>query len=111
MLRILRWLGALPIVGVLAIQLLPYGRRHTNPPVTQEPRWDQPRTRALAVRACFDCHSNETVWPWYSRVWFCALPGTSARLTEAERTELIAGLEATVGGERGRRRDRAEKDD
>ncbi len=23
---------------------------------------------ALAVRACFDCHSNETVWPWYSNV-------------------------------------------
>ena len=20
------------------------------------------------MRACFDCHSNETVWPWYSRV-------------------------------------------
>jgi hypothetical protein len=24
--------------------------------------------RALAVRACFDCHSNETVWPWYSNI-------------------------------------------
>ena len=21
--------------------------------------------RALAVRVCFDCHSNETRWPWY----------------------------------------------
>ncbi|MBL8897332.1 MAG: heme-binding domain-containing protein, partial [Planctomycetes bacterium] len=21
-----------------------------------------------AVRACFDCHSNETRWPWYSNV-------------------------------------------
>ena len=34
----------------------------------QEPRWDGPETRALAVRACFDCHSNETRWPWYSHV-------------------------------------------
>ncbi len=25
-------------------------------------------TRALAKRACFDCHSNETEWPWYSNV-------------------------------------------
>ena len=25
-------------------------------------------TRDLAVRTCFDCHSNETHWPWYSRV-------------------------------------------
>jgi hypothetical protein len=22
----------------------------------------------LAQRACFDCHSNETVWPWYAYV-------------------------------------------
>ena len=20
------------------------------------------------MRACFDCHSNETVWPWYSNI-------------------------------------------
>ena len=56
------------------IQLVPYGRAHTNPPVTGEPAWDSPRTRELAVRACFDCHSNQTTWPWYSHVapisWF-----------------------------------------
>jgi hypothetical protein len=57
------------IVAVLAlVQLVPYGRDHTNPPVTGEPRWDSAETRALAVRACFDCHSNETVWPWYTHV-------------------------------------------
>ena len=50
------------------IQLLPYGRDHDNPPVQQEPVWDSPSTRALAAGACFDCHSNETVWPWYSNV-------------------------------------------
>ena len=44
------------------------GRSHTNPPVTQEPAWDSPETRALAVRACYDCHSNETVWPWYANM-------------------------------------------
>jgi mono/diheme cytochrome c family protein len=52
----------------LLIQLVPYGRNHTNPPVTQEPNWDSPQTRALAKRACFDCHSNETAWPWYTNV-------------------------------------------
>jgi hypothetical protein len=36
--------------------------------VTAEPAWDSARTRELAVRACFDCHSNETQWPWYSNV-------------------------------------------
>ena len=50
------------------IQLLPFGHGHTNPPVLREPAWDSPQTRALAKRACFDCHSNETVWPWYSGI-------------------------------------------
>jgi cytochrome c551/c552 len=59
----------LTIVGLLAlIQLVPYGRSHQNPAVRREPRWDAPETRALAVRACFDCHSNQTVWPAYSNV-------------------------------------------
>jgi hypothetical protein len=50
------------------IQALPYGRSHTNPPVAAEPAWDSAQTRALAVRACFDCHSNQSTWPWYSNV-------------------------------------------
>src|SRR5690348_9218550 len=56
-------------IGIFAaLQLIPYGRTHENPPVTQEPQWDSPRTRELAVRACFDCHSNETRWPWYANL-------------------------------------------
>lgn len=66
--RILIIGAAAVAVGFLAIQLVPYGRDHTNPPVTKEPKWDSPRTRALAARACFDCHSNLTKWPWYSNV-------------------------------------------
>ena len=34
----------------------------------REPVWESPETRALAVNACFDCHSNLTRWPWYSRI-------------------------------------------
>jgi hypothetical protein len=61
--------GIAVTVGVLAVmQLVPYGRDHTNPRVVKEPAWDSPQTRELAVRACFDCHSNETKWPWYSNV-------------------------------------------
>ena len=66
-----KWLPriVLGLLGTfLAIQLVPYGRDHTNPPVTGEPTWDAPQTRALAKQACFDCHSNETEWPAYSRV-------------------------------------------
>jgi mono/diheme cytochrome c family protein len=39
-----------------------------NPAVVSEPQWDSPRTRQLFWRACADCHSNETVWPWYTRL-------------------------------------------
>lgn len=61
--------AAVAIGGVgLAIQLVPYGRNHDNPPVVQEPVWSSPQLRQLAVRACFDCHSNTTTWPWYSHV-------------------------------------------
>lgn len=59
--------GVLVLLALL-IQLIPYGHDHTNPPVVLEPNWDSPQTRALAKRACFDCHSNETVWPWYSNI-------------------------------------------
>ena len=52
----------------LLIQAIPYGRDHSNPPVVAEPKWDSAESRALAVRACYDCHSNESVWPWYSNV-------------------------------------------
>ncbi len=55
-------------VIALAIQFVPYGWNLTNPPVKAEPNWDSPQTRELAVRACFDCHSNQTVWPWYSNI-------------------------------------------
>lgn len=50
------------------IQLVPFGRDHTNPPVTGEPAWDFPETKALFDRACADCHSHGTVWPWYASV-------------------------------------------
>ena len=60
--------GLVLVLGGLAIQLVPYGRAHTSPPVLSEPVWDSPATRAYAVTACFDCHSNETKWPWYSNI-------------------------------------------
>jgi hypothetical protein len=58
-------LGSLVGLAIL-IQLVPYGRAHDNPPVNGTPKWDSPETEALARKACWDCHSNETVWPWYS---------------------------------------------
>ena len=56
------------VVLVLLIQFLPYGHTHTNPPVVKEPNWNSPETRQITQKACFDCHSNETIWPWYSNI-------------------------------------------
>lgn len=139
--RLLLW-GALGAAAFLAlIQAVPYGRAHSNPPVIAEPKWDSPRTRELAVRACFDCHSNETVWPWYTNIapvswltqsdvssgretlnfsewnrpqeqaleaadaagegemppWQYKLIHPKARLSAAEKVELVEGLRRTLG--------------
>jgi hypothetical protein len=56
------------IVLFLLIQLVPYGKDTTNPPVIQDAPWSSPQAREVAQHACYDCHSNKTVWPWYSRV-------------------------------------------
>lgn len=57
-------LGLLVVVFVL-IQFVPVDR--SNPPVTADiPA--PPAVKALLQRACYDCHSHETVWPWYSQL-------------------------------------------
>ena len=68
LIKIIGLVIVLMLGGFILIQLIPYGRNHTNPPVVSEPKWDSPRTQELAQRACFDCHSNRTVWPWYSNI-------------------------------------------
>jgi len=52
------------IVGV-AIQFIPVDR--SNPPVEEE-IVVAPQVQAILKRACYDCHSNETKWPWYSQI-------------------------------------------
>ena len=54
------------LIILVGIQLIPINR--TDPAVTREVHWDSPETRALAQRACFACHSNETTWPWYGYI-------------------------------------------
>ena len=58
---------AIVILGLVFV-FLPVGRNHTNPPVTGEPKWDSPATRQQFMTSCGDCHSNESVWPWYSNL-------------------------------------------
>lgn len=60
-----RWIIAFVLVLLVGIQAVPVQR--TNP--AGHGALVAPADVADALRrTCFDCHSNETTWPWYSRV-------------------------------------------
>lgn len=53
------------LVAFAAIQFIPIDR--SNPPVEAEiPA--PPEVQTVLRSACYDCHSNETTWPWYSHI-------------------------------------------
>jgi hypothetical protein len=51
--------------GILLAQTIRIEK--SNPPGRFDIAAD-PSTKLLLRRACYNCHSNETVWPWYSNV-------------------------------------------
>lgn len=78
--KIFKWLAAILVAGLAAAQFI-RGPERTNPPFVSTQEIDAivavpPDVRALLTRACADCHSDQTHWPWYSYVaptsWFVA---------------------------------------
>ena len=63
--KILRLVIPVGLVTLLLIQLVPVDR--SNPPVESEIS-TPPEVHIILRKACYDCHSNETTWPWYSKV-------------------------------------------
>lgn len=63
--QVVRWILIGMLLILVAIQFAPVDR--LNPPVEAEVPAPA-NVRAILRRACYDCHSNETVWPWYSQV-------------------------------------------
>ena len=62
-------IAALAAVGLFVLaQLVPYGRDHSNPAVTQAAVWPAGKGEQVAEQSCYDCHSNLTKWRWYSNV-------------------------------------------
>ena len=62
------WLAKIGIplvIALVAVQFVPVAR--TNPP-ENGPLPALAEVHAVIQRGCYDCHSNETRWPWYSRV-------------------------------------------
>ena len=68
LLRAVRWGAAIGLGLFAAIQLVPYGWGHPNPPVTQDAPWPDAESERIARASCYACHSNETDWPAYSYV-------------------------------------------
>lgn len=65
--RLRPWL-LVALITLVAIQFVPYGRHHPNPPATESAAWPSEEARLIAGESCMSCHSNETDWPWYSHV-------------------------------------------
>ncbi len=69
--KITRFIIFILIIGIgffIVIQFIPYGHDHNNPPIVKGPNWSDPKVKEIAKKSCFDCHSNETFWPWYSNI-------------------------------------------
>src|SRR5947209_16316567 len=69
--RLLKWTA---IVLVCGFVLLQFSRTALTNPKLDESRAIEarlnvpPEVKAIFARACDDCHSNRTRWPWYSHV-------------------------------------------
>ena len=67
--RIIKW-GIVAVIAIFAaLQLVQPSR--TNPPVKTDflkATAAPPDVAAMFRAACYDCHSDETRWPWYSYV-------------------------------------------
>ena len=66
--KVILYLFAVSVSLFILIQFIPFEQAYENPPVIAEPKWDSRTTKDLFNRACADCHSHKTRWPWYSRI-------------------------------------------
>jgi hypothetical protein len=67
--KILKWIFAVLLLGFVLLQFTNPPR--TNPPVVHDlmaTSVPPPEIAAMLHAACYDCHSYETKWPWYSRI-------------------------------------------
>jgi hypothetical protein len=74
-LRLVKIIPAVGIVGVVAFAAAQYGNAEDprNKPVPEDRGFErvfQPPETVMAVlrKSCFDCHSHQTRWPWYSHL-------------------------------------------
>jgi hypothetical protein len=75
--KILKWAAGALALLFIGIQFVPVNRTNPSSDASRSV-WTNsqmtPEVAGLLRTSCRDCHSNETRWPWYSRVapvsWF-----------------------------------------
>lgn len=70
-LRIIKWVAIVLVLGFVGIQFVRPAR--TNPVIDQSQTLEAhtrmtPEVGTIFERACNDCHSSRTTWPWYTNV-------------------------------------------
>ena len=53
------------LITLVMIQFIPVDQ--INPPILSDIP-TEPEVKVVLQAVCYDCHSHETVWPWYSRI-------------------------------------------
>jgi hypothetical protein len=71
---------ALFVLIIVGIQFIPVTL--SNPPVESDMQ-APPEVKAILKTSCYDCHSHETIWPWYSKIapvsWLLASDANEGR--------------------------------
>jgi hypothetical protein len=60
--------ACLAVTGLTLLLLQLWPTNTNNPPIVSTPEWSDEQSQQLVERACYDCHSHETDWPWYTNV-------------------------------------------
>ena len=61
--RIINIIFIIVLLALLGIQFIPI--KKTNPIITQDIQAPM-EVKSILRNSCYNCHSNETKWPWYS---------------------------------------------
>ena len=109
--KVIKLIAALAVIALIIAQFVPVDR--SNPPITADLN-APPEVNAILRRACYDCHSNETRWPWYTDIapasWLMAYDVHEGRhslnysnwgkLDEGVRSRLLRLTQRDVNGGR-----------
>jgi len=78
--KVWQWIVIIILGILIIIQFIPADK--TNPNVSKEIETPD-QVKSVLEKSCFDCHSNETEWPWYSSIapasWLVAHDVNEAR--------------------------------